>query len=306
MAIITNTNLDQAQLQLFENNFERTVNQKESKLANSPAIKYMDIKGISNIARIDGDELTKVSGRNPDKVFSEFRVDNRKSITERYTKTYILDHMDKVINLIADPTADLYANLKEAKARAFDRLVCYTAGAPVIIGAPDEAGTTVSAEDDGVITLDATNGFTYKGVISPAITNFANNYIDCSSGVTLVTSANEEEMLRNDDYYMNAFYSSANTVDKGKITNASGFNVVTFAGTVNGGVEIENPILEEKEGKRTNLLLAPNSIGFAMEIGDLSINKIDSKVNSYGITIDLYFKAVRLHGQKVQKITSTI
>lgn len=306
MTVITNTNLDQAKLLLFENNFERTVNQKESKLANSPAIKYMDIKGISNIARIDGDELTKVSGRNPDKVYTEFRVDNRKSITERYTRTYIFDHMDKVVNFIADPTADLFTNLKEAKNRAFDRLVCHAAGAPIVIGAPDEAGTTVSAEDDGVITIDASAGFGYKTVISPAITNFTNNYIDCSTGVTLVTSANEEEALRNDDYYMNAFYSNANTVDKGKITNASGFNVVTFAGTKNGGIEITNPILEEKEGKRTNLLLAPNSIGFAMEIGDLSINKVESKVNSYGITIDLYFKAVRLHGQKVQKITTTI
>ena len=306
MAVITNTNLNQAQLQLFNNNFERTVNQKESKLANSPAIKYMDIKGISNIARIDGDELTKVTGRNPDKVYSEFRVDNRKSITERYTKTYILDHMDKVINFIADPTGDLFMNLKEAKNRAFDRLVCYAATAPVVIGAPDEAGVTTSAADDGVITHDATAGFSYANIISPAITAFTNNYIDCSQGVTLVVSANEEEQLRNDDKYMNAFYSSANTVDKGKITNASGFNVVTFAGTKNGGIEIENPVLKEEEGKRTNLLLAPNAIGFAMEIGDLSINKIESKVNSYGVTIDLYFKAVRLHGQKVQGITSTI
>ena len=306
MTVITNTNLDQAKLLLFENNFERTVNQKESKLANSPAIKYMDIKGISNIARIDGDELTKVSGRNPDKVYTEMRVDNRKSITERYTRTYIFDHMDKVVNFIADPTADLFTNLKEAKNRAFDRLVCYSATAPIVIGAPDEAGTTVSAEDDGVITHDATGGFSYQNVISPAITAFQNNYIDCSTGVTLVISANEEEQLRNDDKYMNAFYSSANTVDKGKISNASGFNVVTFAGTKNGGVEIENPVLEEKEGKRTNLLLAPNSIGFAMEIGDLSINRIENKVNSYGVTIDVYFKALRLHGQKVQKITSTI
>ena len=306
MAVITNTNLNQAQLLLFENNFERTVNQKDSKLANCPAIKYMDIKGISNIARIDGDELTKVSGRNPDKVYSEFRVDNRKSLSERYTRTYIFDQMDKVVNFIADPTADLFMNLKEAKNRAFDRLVCYAATAPIVIGAPDEAGTVVSAADDGVVFHDATGGFSYSSVISPAITAFTNNYVVCSEGVTLVISANEEEQLRNDEKYMNAFYSSANTVDKGKITNASGFNVVTFAGTKNGGVEIENPVLAESEGKRTNLLLAPKSIGFAIEIGDLSINRIDSKVNSYGVTIDLYFKAVRTHGQKVQAITSTL
>ena len=306
MSVITNTNIDQAKLLLFNQHFERTVNQKESKLANSPAIKYMDIKGISNVARIDGDDLVEVTGRNPNKEYSEMRVDNRKSIAKRYTKTYIFDDYDKCVNFISDPTADLFQNVREAKNRVSDFIVTYAATAPVVIGAPDEAGTTVSAEDDGVQTIDASAGFSYKNVISPAITMFTNNYIDCSSGVTLLTSASEEEELRNDDYYMNAFYSKQNTVDKGSITNASGFNVVTFAGTVNGGVEIEKPILNEAEGKRTNLLLAPQSIGFATEIGYLGIDRIDSKVNSWGVTIDVWFKALRLHGQKVIKILSTI
>lgn len=308
MAVITNGSIDQAKLLLFEKNFEKIANQRDSKLLNTPAVKYMDIKGISNVSRLDSNELVDVTskGRNPDKQYVDMRNDNRKSISERLTATYLIDDYDKAVNLITDPTSYLFDNLKEAKSRAADAFLTYVAGAPVVVGAPDAAGTTVTAEDDGVITIDGKTKFDYKTVISPAITAFTNNYIDCSMGTTLAISATEEEALRNDDYYMNAFYSKQNTVDKGAITNASGFNVVTFAGSVNGGTEIDMPILNEAEGVRTNLLLAPQSIAFAVEVGRLEIERAAGKVNSWEITIDMWLKGLRLQGAKVIKILSTI
>lgn len=308
MAVITNGNIDQAKLLLFEKNFEKIANQRDSKLLNTPAIKYMDIKGISNVSRLDSNELVDVTsqGRNPNKQYVDMRNDNRKSIAKRLTATYLVDDYDKAVNLITDPTSYLFDNLKEAKSRAADAFVAHVATAPVVIGAPDAAGTTVTAEDDGVLTIDGKSKFDYKTVISPAITMFTNNYIDCSMGTTLAISATEEEALRNDDYYMNAFYSKQNTVDKGAITNASGFNVVTFAGSVNGGTEIENPILNEESGVRTNLLLAPNSIAFAVEVGRLEIERAAGKVNSWEITIDMWLKGLRLQGAQVIKILSTI
>ena len=105
---------------------------------------------------------------------------------------------------------------------------------------------------------------------------------------------------------MNALYSSQNTIDRGKITNASGFNVVTFAGSKNGGTTIANPILQESEGTRTNLLLAPNAIAFAIEIGRLDCVKSATKVNSWEVTIDMWVKGVRREGKRVIALTSTI
>ena len=308
MAVITNGNIDQAKLLLFEKNFEKIANQRDSKLLNTPAIKFMDIKGISNVSRIDSNELVDVTakGRNPDKSYVDMRNDNRKSIAKRLTATYLVDDYDKAVNLITDPTSYLFDNLKEAKSRAADAFVTHVATADVVVGAPDAAGTTVTAEEDDVLTIDGKTTFDYKTVISPAITAFTNNYIDCSMGTTLAISATEEEHLRNDEYYMNAYYSKQNTVDKGAITNASGFNVVTFAGSVNGGATVEMPILNEKEGVRTNLLLAPQSIAFAVEVGRLDIERAAGKVNSWEITIDLWLKGLRLQGAKVIKLLSTI
>ena len=280
----------QSQLLVFEKNYIRAAQQTESLLLKTPAIQHMDIKGISNLSTIDSVELSDVTskGSNPDKVY------------------YLFDSYDKCVNLISDPTSDLFLNLKEAMNRMIDRCICDAAIAPVIIGGPNDTPEVVSAADDGVVTLAGTTAFSYEKVISPAITAFKNNNIDCSQGTTLAISANEEEALRNDDKYMNALYSKSNTVDKGTITNASGFHVVTFAGTKNGESEIESPILKEEDNVRTNLLLAPNAIAFAIELGKLNADQSATKVNSWEVTIDVWVKAVRRMGQRVIAITSTI
>ena len=298
----------QSQYEQFEKNFIRTLNQTESLLLHTPAIQHMDIKGITNLSTIAGTELTEITdqGSNPDKVYEEMSTKNRRSVQRRFTKTYLFDDYDKCVNLIKDPTSDLFLNLKEAMNRMTDRCICDAAIAPVYIGGPQDVPEVVSADDDGVMTIDGKNGFGYESVISPAITMFKNNYVNCASGVTLAISGAEEQALRDDDKYMNSLYSNANTVDKGTITNVSGFHVVTFAGTQNGISEVELPILNETEGVRTNLLLAPNSIAFAVELGRLDISKSQTKVNSLEVTIDVWLKSVRRQGKRIIKIPSTM
>ena len=298
----------QSQLLLFDRNYIRAAQQTESLLLKTPAIQHMDIKGISNLSTIDDVELSDITSKssNPDKVYVEMSTKNRRSVQRRYTKTYLFDDYDKCVNLISDPTSDLFLNLREAMNRMADRCICDAAMSSVVIGGPNDTPEVVSAADDGVVTLAGTTAFSYEKVISPAITTFKNNNIDCSAGTTLAISANEEEALRNDDKYMNALYSKSNTVDKGSITNASGFHVVTFAGSKNGVNEIESPILKEDDNVRTNLLLAPNAIAFAIEPGRLDADKSATKVNSWEVTIDVWVKAVRRMGQRVIAITSTI
>lgn len=307
MAYAMGAGFAQADLQQFEKNYIRVAQQTESKLLKTPAVQHMDIKGISNLATIDSVELTEVTdqGSNPDKVYTEMSAKNRKSIQRRFTKTYLFDDYDKCVNLIKDPTSDLYLNLKEAFKRTTDKCIVDAATAPVYIGKSTEAGTLTTAEDDGVITIDGKTAFNYENVISPAITAFTNNYID-AQGITLAISAVEEQALRDDEKYANALYSNANSIDKGKIENASGFHVVKFAGTQNGVSEVEHPILKEDTGVRTNLFLAPNAIAFAIELGRLDCVKSATKVNSWEVTIDVWFKGVRRQGARVIKALSTI
>lgn len=301
--------IKQSQLELFERNFIRTLNQTDSKLINTPAIHNMGIQGISNLSTIKDTELSEITdqGSNPNKVYENMSTENRRSVQRRFTKTYLIDNYDKTVNLICDPTSDLFLNLKEAKVRMVDRCVADAATASVYIGAPNEVATEKTAEQDGVMKIDATAlSFDYENVISPAITMFENSYVNCETGITLAVSGVEAKGLRDDDKYMNAFYSNQNTVDKGKIANASGFKVVTFAGTQNGVSEIALPVLDETEGTRTNLILAPKAIAFAYEIGCLKVEPSATKVNSFEITIDLWIKSVRRLGKKVIEVLSTI
>lgn len=307
MAYVMGEGFAQADLQQFEKNYIRVAQQTDSKFLKTPAVQHMDIKGISNLATIESVELTEVTdkGSNPDKVYAEMSAKNRKSIQRRFTKTYLFDDYDKCVNLIKDPTSDLYLNLKEAFKRMTDRCIADAAIASVYIGKSTEAGTLTTAEDDGVITIDGKTAFNYENVISPAITAFTNNYID-AEGITLALSAVEEQALRDDEKYANALYSNTNTIDKGKIENASGFHVVKFAGTQNGVSEVELPILKEDTGVRTNLFLAPNAVAFAVELGRLDCVKSATKVNSWEVTIDVWFKGVRRQGARVIKALSTM
>lgn len=302
-----NPSLDQASLLTFEQNFFKLAQQKDTKLLNTPAIKFMDIKGISNVSRMGGIDLVEVTGqRNPEKQYTQMSNDNRKSKARRFTRTYLVDSYDKAVNLITDPTSDLFEELNNAKKRTTDRVIVDAAMGNVVIGAPESAGSEITAAADGVLTIAGTSNFNYTTVLAPAIRNFVNNEIDTDGGVTFAITGSEQESLMNDDKYLNSDYSKGDVVDKGRIDKASGFKIVKFAGTDNGVITVNNPILPEISGVRNNLILAPQSIGFAMEVAKLAAKESSNHVNSWEITIDVWFKALRLEGKRVQIVTSTV
>lgn len=238
--------IDQAKLLLFEQHFYQMAQQKTTKLLNTPAIRFMGIKGISNVARMGKSDLQEVTGiRNPEKQYVQAEFDNRKSKARRFTRTYLLDNYDAAVNLITNPTSQLFDHLKWAKDRKTDLVISDAARGDIVIGAPDGVNKTISAEEDGVVTIDGTSAFDYAHVISPSIKHFVNNDIDVNGGVTLAITGTEEEQLRNDEMYKNSLYSKNNTVDKGRVDNVSGYNVVTFAGSENGFGRVDNPVLKE-------------------------------------------------------------
>jgi hypothetical protein len=84
------------------------------------------------------------------------------------------------------------------------------------------------------------------------------------------------------------------------------YDLIRFAGSVTGGAQVANPYLPEATTTRKCIVLAPQSIEVAMEIGDLSVTDNPNKVNSKDITIDLWLNAMRLEGAKVQVISTTM
>lgn len=301
--------IDQGAKLNFQESFHELAQQTKSRLVATNAITFMSPDGkTNNMARIGRIELVEVSTRNPDKAFGDYALDNRQFNKRRFTRTVQIDALYDVNELLKDPTSDILKQLNNAKERVIDRIAISAAVGDVLVGAPDQAPTSKTAAQDGVLTVDASAGFVYS-IVQKITQNFINNdvpYADfqgasiCASGTENTDLMGDEKFINND--YITAMPSAENAVAR----SAANYNVILFAGSENGGIQVTNPILPEGATLRDNVVLAPMSIAMSMKIGDMSVDKSANKVNSYDITIDLWINAMRTEGVLVQIVQSTI
>ena len=297
-------NIDQGSLLTFKESFYKLAQQTNSKLGGTNAVIYRDPKGKTfQTGRMGRIELIEVAGRNPDKEYSDYALDNRQYSKRRFTITLTLDAKNDINELLADPTSDLVTQLVAAKERMIDRVILQAATGPVLTGRPDVAPTSTSAAADGVITIDASGGFTYEK-IQEVTQNFINNEVDEMDSQIIITGKEFTDLM-GEDQFINNDYINGRPVETG-IKQAGLYRLTRFAGSVTGGAQVTNPYLPEATTTRKCVVLAPRSIEVAMELGRLEVEKNNSKVNSMDITIDLWLNAMRLEGPKVQVITTTM
>jgi len=303
-----NPSIDQAALQNFQDSFHELAQQNKSQLASSGAVVYMSSKGkTNNFARIGRIELSEVNTRNPDKQFGDYSVDNRQFTKRRFTKTIQIDAKYDINELIKDPTSDILKQLGNAKERVIDRIIVAAAVGSVLVGGPDTAPSTISASTDGVITVDASAGLVYEK-ITEITENFINNDLPYSmfKGTTLCITGTENTDLMAEVEFINNDYINGKPVEDGVMMKAGTYQVVLFAGSKTGGIQVINPILPEGVTLRSCVALAPESIAMSMELAKLDVEKSATKVNSWDITIDFWINAMRTEGVRVQIISTTI
>jgi hypothetical protein len=297
-----------AMLQKFENSFHVASQHKETLLSGSSAVKYLPADGKTvNYAGLKPFELEEATGQNPNKIYGDYTTTNRQMTKRRFTKTIYIDEKDDVNELIADPTSYLVQGLVYAKNRVIDSVIARAGSGAVLVGAPDTTPTSVSAEDDGVITVDATSGLAY-GDIQAVTQNFINNNLSMEDirGALLVMSGAENTALMNEEKFINNNYLNGSNVNAGILSNAGLYKTALVAGSVTGGITVANPILEEKDGTRTCLVLAPESILLSMKVNSLRVEPSYTKVGSNEVTIDLWINAMRSEGARVQLLKTTI
>lgn len=304
----TSPSIDQGAKLNFIDSFHHLAQQTQSKLVASNAIKFLPSKGkTNNMARIGRLELTEVDTRNPDKSFGDYALDNRQFTKRRFTKTIQIDALYDINELLKDPTSDILTQLNSAKERVVDRIAVAAAVGSVLVGAPDAAASSVTAANDGVLTVTATSGFVYA-TVQKVTQNFINNDVPMSvfAGSTICATGKENNDLMNEEKFINNDYITTRPVEMGVMEKTGTYKVELFAGSENGGITVTNPILPEGATTRQCVVLAPQSIAMAMEIGDMSVEKSAGKVNSQDITIDLWINAMRVEGVLVQIITTTL
>jgi len=307
-SLTSSPSIDQAALLNFNDSFHQLAQQTQSKLVSSKAVKFVPSKGkTTNYARIGRIELVEVATRNPDKEYGDYSLDNRQFTKRRFTRTITIDAKNDINELIKDPTSDILTQLNNAKERVIDRIALAAAGGSVLVGQPDAAASTVTAATDGVITIDGTAGFTYD-VVQLITENYINNELTDAmiAGTTLCVSGTEHTDLMGEVEFINNDYMAQTNVDKGLMNQAGVYQLAKFAGSKNGGITVVSPFLPETTTQRTCMALAPESVVMAMELAKLEVEKSNTKVNSYDITIDFWINAMRTEGARVQLITTTI
>jgi hypothetical protein len=122
----------------------------------------------------------------------------------------------------------------------------------------------------------------------------------------LLITGKENTALMNEDKFINNLYTTARPVDASKVKSIGEFDVILFAGSVNGVNTVANPILVEASGTRHCLALAPDAIAASARLASLRIEKSNRHVNSKELTIDYWIDAMRTEGARVKDITTTI
>jgi len=298
-SLTTSPSIDQGQLQQFRDNFYELAQQTQSRLVGAGVAMFMASDGAThNFARMGRLELKKVDGRNPDKQYEDYSIDNRQFTKDRYSLTITVDAKDDINELIADPRSNIIRQLNNSKERIMDRVIVNSVVGTVKVGAPDTTPTEVTAANDGVVTVDASSGFTYEKYLEIR-QNFINNDLDYSDfeGGVLAISGSEDTDLMGEIEFISSDYKE--TADKLR------FKQVLFAGS-DATVTALNPVLPEGATLRKCVVMAPEAVAVAMELGDLRVEKSATKVNSYDITIDYWIGAMRTEGVKCQIVSTTI
>lgn len=307
-SLTTSPSIDQAALLIFENSFHELAQQTTTKLGNSPCVTYESPDGKTiNRSRIGRMELAEVDSRNPDKQYADYAVDNRQFTKRRFTRTVTIDAKHDINELIKDPTNDILKQFDNAKNRTIDRVIIEAAVGSVLVGAPDAAPSSVTAANDGVITVDASSGLTYEK-IQEVTENFINNdlqYSDFQNSMICGTGSENTDLMGEDEF-INSDYISGKPVEDSVMMNAGTYGIVLFAGSKSGGISVTSPILPEGSTLRSCVVLAPGAVTVSMKLAALDVEKSFTKVNSYDITIDFWINAMRMEGVLVQIISTTI
>lgn len=309
MALI-NPTIDQAKIQSWETNFYTLASQKTSLLSNLPAIKHIDFSAAKhNIVRLNSLEIQEISGRNPKVNYEETSFDNRQIVKRNFAKSILFDKYDN-LEMMSDPTSDIYTEVMQAFDRMKDRIIAEACFASVMCGDPNNgvALTSVTAEEDGVKTIDATSGLTYN-LLKQAHTNFINSNILSgdlmNSNLSFICAGSDMSQLLDEDKFINNNYTSIRPVDNGVITKVLGMNVVTLAGSQTNQTEYTNPILKEDGTTRDCIILAPDSIRFVVSDVSIEIREPDEYYRSKALVFSARLGAIRTEGAKIQKIKTT-
>lgn len=251
------------------------------------------------VETLDNLEAIEITSRHQKTQGQDIVHGRRRLRMREFRATIYLDNKDEV-GVLVDPERNYAAAVARAMYRQFDRIVAEASLATVYTGR--DMTSAVTASSDGVITIDATAGLTYEKLLE-----IEQNFSDYEIGTeieekkALLLSGEEHTDLMQETELTSGDFTRNYDVEKGKIVNAAGIDIIKFGG------KVSNPILSVSAGNvRSCIALAENGIQVGLAKDAEVYMDIRADLNrAKQIQAVLMLGAVRKEGVRVQEVQTT-
>lgn len=264
-----------------------------------PYVKVLQMSG--DVWAYDGlgtVEMRELQGRNPKVVFDDIDHLRRKITRKRFGLVLPIDASD-VRGALLDPQNNYAAAISKAAMRQYDRVIQLAAFADVLTGR--DFGTTVTAANDGVLTVDATAGLTYEKLLEIK-QNFMDNDVgvDAAERIVIGHTGAEHTRLMRENELTSGDFSRNFVVDKGMITQALGMDLVSFAANA------ASPIIPVASSQRQLIAMSDRAIalGISKEMS-IKIQERNDYHETTQVLVEMEIGAVRTEGKLIQKVSVT-
>ena len=284
----------------FSDEVHVRLQQKQSRT--QPYCKLLKMKGkamaYDGIGTV---ELGPLDGRFQQVEFSEMEHFRRKITKRKFGAALAVDKTD-VESMLKDPSSGYAEALALAAKRQFDRVAVGAMFADVKTG--EDFENTVTAANDGVLTVDMTAGSTYEKLLE-IHQNFIDNEVgnDMDVQFAMGITGDEHTDYMSELELTSGDYSREYVVDSGTIQKATGINLIKFAASGAGGADA---ILPVSGGVRTSFCMAEGAIAVAIaRQWEIKHQPRNDMYDTDQILITGVLGAVRTEGKLIQKVTTT-
>jgi hypothetical protein len=289
--------IDQGLITQFSDMVHHEAQQMTSKLRPYLNIKQMtgDVWAYDGLGRV---EAREVVGRNVPATFDDIQHNRRKIARKRFVINLPIDASD-VRGALLSPDSEYSKAVAAGALRQYDRVAYNAAFADVLTGRDFE--NTVTATNDGVLTVDATAGLTYEKMLEIR-QNFWDNDVglDANERLYLTITGDEHTSLMGEEELISGDFNREFVVEKGRITQALGMDLIGFAASVPA------PIIPTVSSQRQ--LIAASDRGICMGISkemSIKIQERNDLIETNQVQVVFEIGAVRTEGALVQKVTVT-
>ena len=291
--------IDQALITEFSDMVHHDAQQMKSRLRPYVNVKQMsgDVWAYDGLGNI---EAREVSGRNVAATFDDITHRRRKIARRRFVINLPIDASD-VRGALLDPQSEYSKAVAKGMLRQYDRVIYDAAFADVLTGR--DFDTTVTAADDGVVTVDATAGLTYEKLLEVK-QNFFDEDVgnDENEALFLTIGGAEHTNLMGETELTSGDFNREFVVEGGSITKGLGMDFVPFA------TNVPSPIIGTNAAGTERELIAASTRGICLAVSKEMSIKIEERpdyIETTQVQVVAEIGAVRTEGELVQKVRVT-